>query len=250
MWLTTTKANQRNADAALLLILPTALVVMAVDLAHAALHHYNYYWYESLLFSSFWCLFFPFFFLLSRLRKAPSLLLLPAVSVLHIFMFVVVVSSVSMLFFEQAYSFGRLLPKAMVEHGLVNFLVYGLFLFSANTRPAPGRENAPKAKKLVIKNGTDRTMIRLSEILYIKSAKPYIAIVTKDRSYLYNGALKTFLAKYAGNNFLRVHKSAIVNSSEVIAISSRKNGDYDLTLSNGVKIRASRNYRKYFHHLL
>lgn len=42
--------------------------------------------------------------------------------------------------------------------------------------------------------------------------------------------------------FIRIHKSNLVNIDFVESFVSRFNGDYDLTLSNNVTLRISRNY--------
>ncbi|WP_250629758.1 LytTR family DNA-binding domain-containing protein [Aureibaculum algae] len=51
------------------------------------------------------------------------------------------------------------------------------------------------------------------------------------------------MAKQLDNKaFIRVHKSTIVNFNKVASFKSRLNGDYDIFLKNGVKLRLSRTY--------
>ncbi|MBK7426438.1 MAG: LytTR family transcriptional regulator DNA-binding domain-containing protein [Saprospiraceae bacterium] len=46
--------------------------------------------------------------------------------------------------------------------------------------------------------------------------------------------------------FVRIHKSSIINIEKVKSYTSRLNGDFDVLMENGIKLRLSRNYVKLF----
>ena len=60
---------------------------------------------------------------------------------------------------------------------------------------------------VVIKEGTDRHVIRLGDILYIEALKDYSRIVTKDRKIMTLSKLKHFIEKLPSSQFARIHRS-------------------------------------------
>jgi DNA-binding LytR/AlgR family response regulator len=58
--------------------------------------------------------------------------------------------------------------------------------------------------------------------------------------------LKSLENQLDKKQFIRIHKSHIINLQKIISYQSRQNGDYDVTLSDGTVLRVSRNYAKDF----
>ena len=105
----------------------------------------------------------------------------------------------------------------------------------------------PSQRKLTpntipIKYGHQTILLPLNEIVYIKSEKPYIRIFTKDRNYLASLSLKEIMEDFDNENLLRIHRSTIVNVKFLYSFQSRKNGDYDIQMSEGSQLRLSRHY--------
>ena len=98
---------------------------------------------------------------------------------------------------------------------------------------------------LIVNSGKLSTKINLAEIIYIKSATPYIMIYLANKNYIHSDTLKSIMTRL-DQRFFRIHKSCIVNIEHVITFTSRLNGDYDLTLQNGVELRLSRHYAEAF----
>jgi DNA-binding LytR/AlgR family response regulator len=84
--------------------------------------------------------------------------------------------------------------------------------------------------------------VAVSEILYFSASPPYISICMADKKYLYTDTLKSLSGKLNPAQFIRVHKSTIINIAMVESFTSRLNGDYDLTMKNKATIRVSRHY--------
>lgn len=64
-----------------------------------------------------------------------------------------------------------------------------------------------------------------SEVYFIRSEGNYCRIATTGKSYYLNLSLKKVLKRYAGANFLRVHRSYIVNLDRVAAIKQKQGGN-------------------------
>ncbi len=78
--------------------------------------------------------------------------------------------------------------------------------------------------------------------MYFSANPPYINLHLEGKKYLYNETLKSISVKLNPEQFVRVHKSTIVNIKMVASFTTRLNGDYDLTLNNYTQIRVSRNF--------
>lgn len=226
------------------------------DFLHSGYHNYTFHFSESLLFKSFWLLFLPFLFLqFGLLKRMPFLVpatLIPAI--LHLFAFPLVVWILSALLFSHTYRFSSTLGYTISEDAYKYLMVYGttalIYLFKQ--APKKGQEEGPTiaVQRLTIGSGRNFSSIDVDEILYISSCSPYISIRTRQKSHLQAESLKSIMNKLDHQQFVRVHKSTIVNIHQVRSYRSRLNGDYDILLKNEEEIRLSRNYALRFKELL
>jgi DNA-binding LytR/AlgR family response regulator len=100
-----------------------------------------------------------------------------------------------------------------------------------------------KLDKISIKTGAKTTIIPVDMIVCFQANGPYVNAITLERTYLLNTPLYALQAKLPAS-FLRVHRSYIVNTVFIRHTKSLLNGDYLLTLSHGLEVRASRTYRE------
>lgn len=234
-----------------LVIITVVLLSLVVtrDFIHSSIKNYSFYLYESLLFSTFWLIFIPLTLISKRwAQKKFRIILAILLSALHLSAFSLFVFIVSTLFFDDSFEFYRTLINSTSKYGVFCVLVYGFcsFLF-LDDKPVESKEKYQKtAEKIKVPHGNQVVILNCSDIMYVKSEKPYIALITKDRKYLYQSSLKFFLEERASGNFRQIHKSIIVNTDYIVSYTSRKNGDYDIQLTNEHQVRASRSYNKNF----
>lgn len=224
-----------------------------------------FYFSESFMFSSFWWLFVPLLYAQYQLAQrkravnpAFGLLLFILPFLLHLFVFPALVWGISHLFYYHTFRYGQTL-----QYGLSQYLYHLLLLYSLplylylgfrRKRQLPSRqEKAPvrvaeptAAACLTVSEGNRKMDIVLAEVRCFTASPPYIHIHHKGRKYLYRATLKRLSEKLDGELFVRIHKSTIVNIKEVQSYTSRLNGDYDLTLTDGSGLRVSRNYAREF----
>jgi len=100
-----------------------------------------------------------------------------------------------------------------------------------------------------IKEGTKITLILINEIVFLQAAGNYVTICTDAKKYLHKETLQSLEEKLPGE-FVRVHKSTIVNTIYIAEFHSLYNGDYLVKLKNGKEVRLSRNYKSRIAHLL
>jgi two-component system LytT family response regulator len=108
-------------------------------------------------------------------------------------------------------------------------------------RSKPGKE---KLRSLSVKNGTKTIILGFGDIEYFLADGPYIRVMAGSKQYLLSMTLYELQDSLPSANFLRVHRSCIVNTGFVKEIRSLLNGDYTLLLQSGKELRASRTYRE------
>ena len=86
--------------------------------------------------------------------------------------------------------------------------------------------------------GTGRTRIRLQDIECLEADRNYVNVHTPQRSYLLRQTLSSLENSLQPGNFLRVHRSIIVNRA---MIRERRRGGV-LVLCSGRTVRVSRSF--------
>jgi two-component system LytT family response regulator len=96
---------------------------------------------------------------------------------------------------------------------------------------------------LPVKAGGRTELIPVNEIEYFQAEGAYVRLITKaGQSYLIAVPLYDLEAKLDPTLFSRVHRSVILNLHSVKSTQSLLNGDHDITLQSGNKVRGSRTY--------
>ncbi|WP_379089044.1 LytR/AlgR family response regulator transcription factor [Pedobacter sp. UC225_65] len=256
--------NSENLKTQLLLVVAFIIVfTIFQDFLHSNFNNYNFYFSESLLFKSFWFLFLPLLLIQSKSLKTylhpkcnkAVVVLLSVVlpSILHLLLFPIVVWILSALFFDHTYSILATLNYTLSEDLYKYILIYGsaALIFSYRKTPYPSSNlPIPFLQKITVNMGRNYITIPVEDILFIAASAPYIAIHTAENSHLHTETLKSMSDKLDPQQFIRVHKSTVININKVVSYKSRLNGDYDLLLSTGETVRLSRNYAQSYKQLL
>lgn len=265
--LTAGKNSVHKKTVVLLLALAALFVsiTMAQDFMEASFRNTQFYFSESFMFSSFWWLFVPFIYVqlfFTRHQKANSLFLKLSVmtvpAVLHLFAYPALVWLISKIFYYHTFRFQQTLQYSLSEHLYTLLFFYTvpcmLYLhFTSRKKQAQAAHTAPALPEaaafegtIFVQEGTKRISIAVTNILYFTACPPYITVHLSQRKYLHNETLKSVSEKLDQRDFIRIHKSTIVNIRQVASYSSRQNGDYDVTLQGGACMRVSRNYAAAF----
>lgn len=246
----------------LIIVFAVSCVFLTVLLDHfeARFAYSGFYISESLLFSSFWLFFIPLLyqqqkFSIAGKTKARFAFLLFIPIVVHLFAYPAIVWLISKLFFDHTFAYWQTFRYGLTEYFFTLLIVYvvsfALRWFSFDGAKRNGRNDleTPAILKpetfaptwLVKVNGTS-VYIQTKDIRLFSANSPYVTIHLQSKKYLQFETLRSVLERVDNTQFVRVHKSAIVNLIFVRCYTSRQNGDYDLTMDNGVIVRLSRNY--------
>jgi len=98
-------------------------------------------------------------------------------------------------------------------------------------------------RKLTVRNGTRTQFIPVACVDYIESESNYVRVRVGDQSYMLRDTLTSLSERLDPAQFLRIHRSLIVQLSRIVEVESMFAGEYLLFLSNGRKLTSGRTYR-------
>lgn len=95
--------------------------------------------------------------------------------------------------------------------------------------------------RVVVKDGSTIQIIPTSDILYFEAYDDYVKVHTKERYHLKKKTLSYYEQTLNQKDFLRIHRSFIINVNYLTKISSFEKNSYRATLTNQAQIPISRN---------
>lgn len=249
--------------------LGVAVLATGQDALFAVLKNTSFYWSESLLYKVYWLLFIPLTVIVSGVARqfpikkvlSPNslkhALLAVSTSLIQILVFSTLVAILSEIVLGYPFHFTGVLRKSLAEDFFTGVLMYGLLLMLAHrfvekkAGPLPA-EDIGKGKEengefdflgvLLIKDGTRTQNIPTESIDWIGSEDSYTVLHRGNQRWLYSESLSKMEERLNPADFIRIHRSCIVNRHRVQKITSRLTGDYDVSLADGTILRLSRHY--------
>jgi len=97
--------------------------------------------------------------------------------------------------------------------------------------------------RILVKNSDKNIFVDVSEIRWIECSGNYLKLHLPEKSYMIRSSLKNLKSKLNPLQFVRIHRSWMVNINEVKEIEPWFSGDSKVTLSDGKTLRMSRNYK-------
>lgn len=85
--------------------------------------------------------------------------------------------------------------------------------------------------------------INTDDIIYFSSDEKYVELHTLNANYLIRETISGLQEKLNPDKYTRIHRSYIVNVSQIQEMQPWSHGDYIVILRNGVKLNMSRRYK-------
>jgi len=115
----------------------------------------------------------------------------------------------------------------------------------AKERIAHGRRNPPRTIEwLSVKSAGQVSFLKISEIDWIEAADYYSCLHVGGKTHLLRRSMSELDQELDQDAFCRIHRSTIVKLDRVRGLKLNENGEYDVLLDNGTRLRLSRRYRK------
>ena len=137
------------------------------------------------------------------------------------------------------------------EAGALDYLLkpfdnarFELALGRAKQRIRMGAGRTQRLERVAIKNAGEVCFVKISEIDWIEAADYYACLHVGTRSHLLRRSMAELEEDLDPNVFCRVHRSSIVNLDRVRGLKLGQDGEYEVLLENGARVRLSRRYRK------
>lgn len=109
-----------------------------------------------------------------------------------------------------------------------------------NLLQAPN-EMPSQLERIVVRTGGKIKIISVPEVQYLEAADDYIKIYTKDGAFLKNKTMGYFEHTLNANQFVRIHRSFIVNIQEITRIDPYEKESHLAILKAGARIPVSKN---------
>ena len=121
---------------------------------------------------------------------------------------------------------------------------FGLALGRAKERIAQNTKPPQRAERWAVKSAGQVSFVKTSEIDWVEAADYYACLHVGTRTHLIRRSVSELEEDLDPAAFCRVHRSAIVNLDRVRGLKLSADGEYEVQLEDGTKLRLSRRYRQ------
>jgi two-component system LytT family response regulator len=94
--------------------------------------------------------------------------------------------------------------------------------------------------RIVIKDGSSIKIIPIQDVIYFEAYDDYVKVHTAEKSFLKNKTMNYYEKTLDSKNFIRIHRSYILNINELTGIEAFEKNSYRAVLKNGKRIPISR----------
>jgi two-component system LytT family response regulator len=102
----------------------------------------------------------------------------------------------------------------------------------------------PRLERLRVRSRGRVLLVKSGEVDWIDSAGNYAQLHVGRETHKLRDRLKALEARLDPAQFLRIHRSTIVNVDRIRELRQGPNREYELTLTDGTRLAASRSYNK------
>jgi two-component system LytT family response regulator len=98
-------------------------------------------------------------------------------------------------------------------------------------------------EKIMIRDQQRIFYIPVTDVLYFEASGDYVKVVTAAKNYLVNDSLAALESKVPPQQFIRIHRSFMINAEQVLEFIPYFNGEYKIVMRNKEVVKMSRNYK-------
>jgi two-component system LytT family response regulator len=106
------------------------------------------------------------------------------------------------------------------------------------------KEERKTLDRLVIKSAGRVFFLKTDEISWIEAAGNYVRLHVGRESHLLRETMNALEARLDGRQFLRIHRSTIVNIERIKELHPMFRGEYEVVLHDGARLTLGRAYRE------
>jgi two-component system, LytTR family, response regulator len=114
----------------------------------------------------------------------------------------------------------------------------------AKEKIASSRQTPVAPDRLIVKGTGQVSFVKVPDIDWIEAADYYVCLHVGTKTHLLRRSLSDLEKELDRHTFCRIHRSTIVNLHRVQGLKINEDGEQDVLLDGGVRVRLSRRYRK------
>jgi len=115
---------------------------------------------------------------------------------------------------------------------------------TVQTSPVPREQQASgRRNRLMVKSAGRIHFVRTGDIDWCEAAGNYVRMHVGHQEHLVRDTMSHLESQLDGQQFMRIHRSTIVNVDRIQEMQSSFNGEYVVLLRNGTRLTLSRGYR-------
>jgi len=99
-------------------------------------------------------------------------------------------------------------------------------------------------QRVALRSAGKISFVNIEDILFVQAAENYVQLNLKTSRHLLHVPIATLEASLDPKDFLRIHRSIIVNVRHVRELETGPHGEYIVVLQGGTKLQSSRSYHE------
>jgi two-component system LytT family response regulator len=96
---------------------------------------------------------------------------------------------------------------------------------------------------VVVKTRTATRLLMTQDIDWVEAAGVYVTLHAGGEEFLYRANLSAVASRLDPFQFVRIHRSSLVNLKSIDFLERRSHGEFEIVLKGGARLTLSRNYR-------
>lgn len=105
------------------------------------------------------------------------------------------------------------------------------------------RDQSATSRRLIVRAGGRVVFLSFDEIDWVEAAANYVRIYVGKQGYLLRRGIGDIAERLDPKQFIRIHRSAIVNVQKIKELQPVNSGEYIVILKDGKELSCSRGYR-------
>lgn len=98
-------------------------------------------------------------------------------------------------------------------------------------------------RRILVKENKKYFLVDLDGVYFFEASGDYVVIHNHKSTHLINDSMNNLESKLDPGQFVRIHRSTIINLHYIDNLQPYFNGEFHITMKNGAKLKLSRNYR-------
>ena len=126
---------------------------------------------------------------------------------------------------------------------------FRVFAANSETRYRTGEQVAPPrpgAERIAVRESGRVILLKVDDIDWIEAADNYVCLHRGTETHVLRETMNAVEA-HLPSQFVRIHRSAIVNIDRIKELQPWFRGDYQVLLRDGTKLMLTKNHRKKLH---